>query len=45
MKVVREALHLPEHIIPLTVIPVGYPTGIEKPKDKFNKKQIHYNGW
>ena len=45
MKVVREALHLPEHIVPLTVIPVGYPTGIEKPKDKFNKKQIHYNGW
>ena len=45
MKVVLEALHLPEHIVPLTVIPVGYPTGIEKPKDKFNKKQIHYNGW
>ena len=45
MKVVREALHLPEHIVPLTVIPVGYPTGIEKPKDKFNKKQMHYNGW
>ena len=45
MNVVREALHLPDHIVPLTVIPVGYPTGIEKPKDKFNKKQIHYNGW
>lgn len=45
MKVVREALQLPEHIVPLTVIPLGYPTGIEKPKDKFNKKQVHYNGW
>lgn len=45
MKVVREALKLPEHIIPLTVIPLGYPTGVEKPKDKFNKKQVHYNGW
>lgn len=45
MKVVREALQLPEHIVPLTVIPLGYPTGIEKPKDKFNQKQVHYNGW
>lgn len=45
IKVVREALQLPDHIVPLTVIPIGYPTGIEKTKDKFNKKQIHYNGW
>ena len=45
MKVVRDALQLPDHVIPLTVIPIGYPIGIEKPKDKFNKKQIHYNGW
>lgn len=45
MKVVRDALQLPEHIVPLTVIPIGYPTGIEKPKDKFNKKQMHHNAW
>lgn len=45
MKVVRDALQLPEHIVPLTVIPIGYPVGMEKTKDKFNKKQMHYNGW
>lgn len=45
MKIIRDALQLPEHILPLTVIPLGYPTGSEKPKDKYNKKQIHYNGW
>lgn len=45
MKIIQNALQLPEHILPLTVIPLGYPTGIEKPKDKYNKKQIHYNGW
>lgn len=45
MKVVRDALKLPEHIIPLTAIPIGYPTGIEKPKDKFNMQQVHVNGW
>lgn len=45
IKIIRDALQLPEHILPLTVIPIGYPTGIEKAKDKYNKKQIHYNGW
>ena len=45
IKIIRDALQLPEHILPLTVIPICYPTGSEKPKDKYNKKQIHYNGW
>lgn len=45
MKVVREALNLPDNILPLTVIPIGYPQGVEKPKDKYDEKQIHYNGW
>ena len=45
MKIIQDALQLPEHILPLTVIPLGYPTAIEKPKDKYNKQQIHYNGW
>ena len=45
IKIIRDALQLPEHILPLTVIPLGYPTGSEKPKDKYNTKQIHYNGW
>lgn len=45
MKVIQETLKLPDHIIPLTVIPIGYPQGQEKPKDKFNKEQMHSNGW
>ena len=42
---VTSALGLPEHIIPLNLIPIGYPKGAPQPKDKFNQKQIHYNGW
>lgn len=45
MMLVRNTLHLPEHIIPLTVIPIGYPLGNEKTKNKFNQKQIHVNEW
>lgn len=45
IKVVREVLNLPNHLVPLTVIPVGYPQGSDKAKVKFNKQQIHYNSW
>lgn len=45
MKVVKETLKLPEHIVPLTVMPIGYPQGKEKPKEKFKQEQMHYNGW
>lgn len=45
VKAVQKALSLPENVIPLTVIPVGYPKGDTKAKDKFDKKKIHYNKW
>lgn len=42
---VKRALILPEHIIPLNVIPIGYPKGDALPKDKYAAENIHYNGW
>lgn len=42
---VKSALGLPEHIIPLNLIPIGHPKGNPQPKDKFNSDNIHYNGW
>ncbi len=45
MDTVRTILHIPSEIIPLTVIPVGHPTGIDLPKDKFNPQKIHYELW
>jgi len=42
---VRQILGIPPHIVPLNVIPVGVPTGREKPKDKYNPAQIHWNKW
>ncbi|MDR1414895.1 MAG: nitroreductase family protein [Odoribacteraceae bacterium] len=40
--VVREALHLPENVVPLCVIPVGYPATNAAPKDKFNFAKVHH---
>lgn len=45
VKMVSEALGLPENIVPLNVIPVGYPAGDAQPKDKYNEAKVHYNKW
>lgn len=42
---VREVLGIPESAIPLNVIPIGVPNGVEKPKDKFNRDNILWEGW
>jgi hypothetical protein len=42
---VRETLGIPENIIPLTVIPIGYPTGRDKPKNKYKPENIHWEKW
>ena len=45
MKTVTDILELPKHIIPLNVIPVGSPKGIEQPKDKWKPENLKWNKW
>jgi len=45
IQVVRSILGIPETVIPLNVIPIGYPEGIDKPKEKFKKENIMWEGW
>jgi len=45
MDAVREALALPDHIVPLNVIPIGAPIGNEHPLDKWKPERIHYGKW
>ncbi|MCC8088796.1 MAG: nitroreductase family protein [Rikenellaceae bacterium] len=42
---ISEALSLPENIIPLAVVPIGYPAGSNTPKDKYDENKVHYNKW
>ena len=42
---VQQLLGLPEHIIPLCVVPVGIPAENPAVKDKYKAENIHYNGW
>ena len=45
MKDAVEALELPDSVKPYCIVPVGHPTGKEKPKDKWKPENIHYDKW
>lgn len=40
---VRKALGMPDSIVPLAVVPVGYPSVDQAPKDKWDADKVHYN--
>ena len=42
IEAVSQALQLPPHIIPLNVIPLGYPATEEQPKDKWDSEKIKW---
>ena len=42
---VTAALKLPETIIPLNIISMGYPDVYPQPKDKWNPENVHYQQW
>ena len=43
--VVKDALKLPDNVVPLCVIPIGHPAVEAKPKDKFKPEKIHWNAY
>lgn len=45
VRAVSGILGCPSTRIPLNVIPVGYPDGTFKPKDKYDPKVIHIDRW
>lgn len=45
MDFVRSELNIPSTIIPLNIIPVGHPAGVEKAQDRFNAAYIHWEKW
>ena len=45
MKSVSSILNIPSDVIPLNVIPIGYPTGEDVPKKKYNPEKIHRERW
>ncbi len=45
VKSLKGLLELPESVIPLTVLPLGYPAERKKPAERFDSTRIHTNKW
>lgn len=45
MDVVIKNTNMPSHILPLAVIPIGYPKGQHSTKDKYDEKKVHHDKW
>lgn len=45
VQIVREILELPGHIVPLCLVPVGYPAETPAPKEKWNPGNVRHNRW
>ena len=42
---IRKLLNIPDHVIPLAVIPIGYPAEDKPPAIRFDSSRIHHNKW
>lgn len=45
VKEIKKLLNLPESVIPLSIIPIGYPAEERKAVSRFNVERIHYDKW
>ena len=41
----RELLDLPDHVVPLALVPIGHPAEEAGTADRFDEEKIHRNGW
>lgn len=42
---VKSVIDMPSSVMPLCVIPVGFPAGTEQPKDKWRPEKVHWGKW
>ncbi|MBI5103181.1 MAG: nitroreductase family protein [Nitrospirae bacterium] len=41
----RQLLGLPEHVIPLALVPIGYPAEEKPPAKRYDASRVHFNRW
>ncbi len=45
IKKIKLLLELPLHIIPISLVAVGYPAKKVEPEDRYDPKKVHVNRW
>jgi nitroreductase len=41
----RKLLNIPDHVIPFSLISIGYPAEYKQQEDRYNESRVHYNQW
>lgn len=41
----RELLKMPDHVVPFSMVSVGYSAEKKQPPDRFRQERIHYERW
>ncbi len=45
IKALRELLNIPENVIPISMIAIGYPAEKKLPENRFKPERVHYEKW
>ncbi|AFN74736.1 nitroreductase [Melioribacter roseus P3M-2] len=45
IRIFRELFGLPENILPVAMVAIGYPDEKKNQPERFKPERIHYNGW
>jgi len=45
MQSVTNLFNLPEHVIPISAIAIGYPDEKKVAENRYNEKKVHFNKW
>jgi nitroreductase len=41
----RQIFNLPDHIVPFSILPIGYSAEIKEPEDRYYREKIHKEKW
>ena len=42
---IRKVLNIPENIVPLNLISIGYPAEKKEPRTQYDEKRVHLENW
>ena len=42
---IKKLIKLPEHIIPISLISLGYPAEYKTKEERYDENRVHYNKW
>jgi nitroreductase len=45
VQALQKLLNLPEHIVPLSLVSLGYPAAGKPPENRFSPFKVHHNRW